>query len=133
MGEDAAVTRAAGIRADVHVGLDGGNRSHVRARAHDRAAPAADGSGRIRGMQLSAVEEVLAGAGFAAGAVAVDEASGRARAGTRAGRRAGMAAIEDPAPEPDDAVARTGPRPRGIGAGLPLEVEQQVVIAGRKA
>src|SRR5262245_66424838 len=113
MGEAAAVARAAGVRAHVDVGVHGGDRRRVRPRGHDRAASAADGGGRIGGMQLRAVEEVLADAGLAAGAVAVDEAAGRARARAGAGRRTGMAAVEDPAPEPDDAIARTSPGPRG--------------------
>ena len=130
--DDASVAGAARVGTHVDVGAGGGHRRRPRTRQQDSAPAETDGGGRLRGVHLRAVVEVRADAGFPAGAVAVDDAL--LRHGRRAvpGHRAGVAAVEDPAPESDDAIPAARPRPGRIHARLPLEVDEPVVVPGRE-
>src|SRR5439155_16302054 len=139
--QDAAIADAAAVLA--HEDVDPGCRYGQRVRPMpDHAAPSlADRGERLRRVHLGLVVEVLADAGLAADAgpacrrraVLVEDArlGGGRRAVAR--RRVGVAAVEDPASEPDDLVPLTRPRESLERSVLPLETHVAGRVAGARA
>src|SRR5207245_6162871 len=94
------------------------------------AAAAAHCAELLRRALLGLVAEVLVLAVLPGGAVAVEKArlAGRHRAVAR--RRALVAAVEDPAPQSDDAIPHTRPGEWLKRAVLPLDAEHAGRVSG---
>ena len=131
--EDAPVAGAAPVGADEDVGTRRGHGRRAGTLQQDAAAALPDGRGGLRRMHLRAVREVGVGAGLSVRTVAVDDALLRRRRRAVSGRRAGVPAVEDPASHGDDPIAGARPRPRGVGACLPLGVDEAIVVPGGQA